>query len=200
MLFGVGAPTINARDQTGSWAYAILPFVEQTSAFNDRRWTEGAKLYACPMRRSASAQPAENDEFGNYEGGGWRWGKTDYAANAQLAQGRPLVTSFGQITDGLSRTLMIGEKALNPQLYDSGSWYYDEPFFLGHTRGMIRNGNLIIKDGPSDLVGNNWGSAHLSGAQIAFCDGSVRLLVFGISPDIVLAFMTPRGGESASDF
>jgi prepilin-type N-terminal cleavage/methylation domain-containing protein len=81
-IYGVGDPARAPFDQTGSWAYTILPFVEQQAMFQKRAWTEVVKLYSCPSRRLALPQPAVNDQFGTYNGGGWNWGKTDYAANA----------------------------------------------------------------------------------------------------------------------
>src|SRR5262249_37239205 len=37
--FGVGAPGQLPRNQTGSWAYAILPFLEQEAVYRQQAWT-----------------------------------------------------------------------------------------------------------------------------------------------------------------
>ncbi len=50
-FWGVGDPRRSPRDQTGSWAYAILPFIEQQHLHDPARWMLPVKLYACPSRR-----------------------------------------------------------------------------------------------------------------------------------------------------
>ncbi len=87
--YGVGDPNLAPATQTGSWAFAILPYIEQDATFKNRAWTEPTALYACPSRRRATGQAAVNDEYGTYIAGGWNWGKTDYAANAQVIPNRP---------------------------------------------------------------------------------------------------------------
>src|SRR5262245_26902774 len=78
--WGVGDPQRSPREQGGGWGYAILPFLEQENMHRNRTWTEVVKLFICPSRRRPVAQkPPEMDEYASYEGGGWTWGKTDYA-------------------------------------------------------------------------------------------------------------------------
>ncbi len=94
--WGVGDPNRTGADQTGSWAFALLPYVEQQNMFDARTWTDPVKLYICPSRRLAVALPAQDDAHASYSGGGWKWGKTDYAANAFVVPNRglaPLVAS-----------------------------------------------------------------------------------------------------------
>jgi prepilin-type N-terminal cleavage/methylation domain-containing protein/prepilin-type processing-associated H-X9-DG protein len=194
-FYAVGNPNKGPGEQPGSWAYAILPWIEQGEVFRHRVWTQGLPTYACPSRRSADAQPAVNDEYGQYDGGGWVWGKTDYACNFKLIRHPPPPLTF--ITDGTSHTILVGEKALRPQLYDSGSWYWDEPFFLGNSPGVCREGTSVVQDSPTALFQDNWGAAHRGGAQFIFADGSVRLLKYETPPNLVSALLTPKGGESA---
>jgi prepilin-type processing-associated H-X9-DG protein len=209
-FLGVGEPYRPVRDQTGSWAYAILPFIEQESMFRTRAWTEPVKLYACPSRRPAIAQYPVDDEYGSYNGGGWKWGKTDYAANAHAMPNRPHCLSLAAFTDGTSHTVLAGEKAMHPKNYTTGTWYWDEPFFTGGSGGTQRGfgqvnqgeGVTVLRDATNMgfAFRYNWGSPHPAGAQFLFADGSVRTVSYRTPPAQVLAILTPRGGEVAPEF
>lgn len=194
----VGDPSLGPDSQTGSWAYSILPFIEQDAVFRNRLWTQGVKLYACPSRRSHTPQLATNDEFGEYVGGGWVWGKTDYSANALVIRGSPIRVSLAVITDGCSETLLVGEKSLSTRLYESGSWFGDEPFFLGGTFSLRRSGTIVQRDPLGTNYLGTWGSAHASVANFLFADGSVRRASFEVPSTIVEAWLTPNGGEPVS--
>jgi len=69
--WGVGQPKLLPRQQTGSWAYSILPYVEQDNLYQQQAWTKPVEIYACPARRGAAALPVKDDNYGYYEGGGW---------------------------------------------------------------------------------------------------------------------------------
>jgi prepilin-type N-terminal cleavage/methylation domain-containing protein/prepilin-type processing-associated H-X9-DG protein len=200
--YGVGAPTLSPQQQTGSWAYAILPFLEQQSQFQNQVWTVPLSLYPCPSRRQPQAQKATKDRYGIYNGGGWTWGKIDYSANSLVIPNRPRCVRLAQLTDGTSQTVLLGEKSMNPSNYSTGTWFWDEPFFLGGSQGTQRKGTAILHDSVNMGVNfkNNWGAAHPSGAQFLFADGSVRLLAYETSLDTVAALLTPNGGEVVQDF
>jgi len=121
-IWGVGDPQLAPFTQTGSWAYAILPFIEQQQMYQQRVWTVGIKLFMCPSRRSPDPQLVPNkDEYSTYNGGGWAWGKTDYAANALVIPKRPLCLRIANLTDGTSQTVLAGEKAMAPKNYATGT-------------------------------------------------------------------------------
>jgi prepilin-type processing-associated H-X9-DG protein len=201
-FWGVGDPARAGWDQPGSWAYAILPYIEQENMYQKRAWTAPVSLYICPSRRSALAWLAQDDARGSYSGGGWKWGKTDYAANGWVVPNRPEpCLGMNSITDGASHTILVGEKAMDTN-YETTSWYWDEPFFLGGSGGTSRNGTAILRDARGIYVQAryNWGAAHTSGAQFVFADGSVHMIPFETPPDVVLALLTPAGGEVVPDF
>ena len=110
--YAVGDPKASPNDQPGSWGYAILPYVEQLAAFRDRVWSQGVPVYVCTARRTAAARPAQDDAFGQYIGGGWSWGRTDYAANGALIRGRRMCRPISVVRDGTSQTVLLGEKAI----------------------------------------------------------------------------------------
>ncbi len=197
---GVPDPKLGPVDQTGCWGYSILPFVEQLPMYQNRAWTAGLKLYVCPSRRSDRAQLVQNDAFGTYKGGGWVWGKSDYATNGLLIRNLGTSNSFVNITDGTSHTLLVGEKAMQTVLYTTGTWYYDEPFVLGGANGSHRTGTFVVADSPSCEFEDNWGSNHWAGTQFAYADGGVRTLNYSVAPSLVNALLTPNGGESVPDY
>jgi prepilin-type processing-associated H-X9-DG protein len=193
---GIGFPNLSPADQTGAWSYSILPFIEQQAVFQDRDWGVGLKLYMCPARRNANPQVCpDEDEYGFYLTGGWAWGKIDYAANWLVMQNRPDCMPISAITDGLTQTVIIGEKAMAPKNYTSGTWYWDEPYFTGGTGGTARDGTLILRDGNDIVFQHNWGSPHSNGCNFMFGDGSVRPLRFETTQVIVAALMSPAGNE-----
>ncbi|HZV04526.1 MAG TPA: DUF1559 domain-containing protein [Gemmataceae bacterium] len=201
--WGVGMPNLLPAQQFGSWAYSILPFVERQNMYSQRAWTEGVPIYICPSRRTAMPQLVAADENGTYWGGGWAWGKIDYAGNRLLFPNRPRCLGLRVVTDGTSNTILVGEKSMAPQDYNSGTWYWDEPFFTGGSDGTVRSGNQVQQDSRSleeeRLFRWNWGSPHPAGGRFVFADGSVRQVLYATPPNILAALLTPSGGETVSD-
>lgn len=202
--WGVGDPDLLPREQTGCWAYSILPYVEADTIYRGREWTIPVKIYHCPSRRSAIAVPVDSeDTSGRYEGGGWVWGKTDYAANSLVVKNRPKSTRIAKLTpiagirDGSSQTILAGEKAFDPEVQTLQSWFYDEPFFTGGSAGTSRKGLEVLRDGAGIHFKGNWGSAHSGGAHFLFTDGSVRPIQHGVSWMVMEELLTPAEGLSS---
>jgi prepilin-type N-terminal cleavage/methylation domain-containing protein/prepilin-type processing-associated H-X9-DG protein len=198
--WGIGEPGRPPKDQTGSWGYALLPFLEQQAMYGSRTWTLPLPVYNCPGRRPCTALKAPaKDEYATYPGGGWTRGKSDYAANSLVVPDRPNCLRLEDLTDGASNTLLAGEKAMDSKNYQTGTWFWDEPFFTGGAGGTARAGTKLLRDAPGIPFPYNWGSPHSGGAQFVLADGSVRLLPFGTPRRIVQALLTPAGGEVVPD-
>jgi prepilin-type N-terminal cleavage/methylation domain-containing protein/prepilin-type processing-associated H-X9-DG protein len=209
LYWGLANPAARPQDQTGSWAYSILPFLEQGNVVQTA--AQGAPLvfFLCPSRgRDPSPTVPAADPvfpwvtFGN--GGLNPWSTTDYAGNGYLlinrwpAGGIPvtgLPLDVKSVSDGLSNTLLVGEKAMDRRSFNTGSWYWAEPIFSGGSGGTDRWGTAILADGIGTPFPTNWGASHIAGAQFLFADGSVRSLTFGLNGDLVFALLTPSGGE-----
>lgn len=201
--WGVGDPKRSPQDQTGSWAYSILPYVEQEPMYRQRAWTGAVAVYICPARRAAVARPVvTSDAYGQYQGGGWTWGKTDYAVNLLASDNRPVCKNMAAFTDGLSNTILVGEKAFNARVETPQSWYWDEPFFLGGSKGTSRGGFGLLQDSAlaassdDSAYKENWGSPHSGGVQFLFGDGAVRLLPRSTGQPTFSALLTPDGREA----
>jgi prepilin-type N-terminal cleavage/methylation domain-containing protein len=111
--------------------------------------------------------------------------------------------SFAGITDGLSNTLMIGEKAVNKLTYmnpGDSTWGDDEGYAIGLAWDNIRYGKttdafggpnnpVMDQAAPVALYGDpaspawpnwHWGSAHIGGFNVALSDGSVRFVNYSL--------------------
>jgi prepilin-type N-terminal cleavage/methylation domain-containing protein len=210
--WGLANPGAPAREQTGSWAYSILPQLEQDNTF--RAADQGAALpvFLCPSRGRTPSQavPASDPVFPwvSFGSGGLNpWSMTDYAGNGYMlinrwpAGGVPvagLPLKYDDVKDGLSNTILVGEKALDQRSYNTGSWYWNEPIFSGGSGGTDRWGTAVFRDGRDTPFPTNWGSAHTAVALFVFGDGSVRPLRFGLEGDTMFALLTPAGGEVVS--
>jgi hypothetical protein len=175
------------------------------------KWAQDAPipLYLCPSRGRTSplAVPSSDPVFpwNTFVNGGLNpWSTSDYAGNGYFlinrwpaggvpVAGLPLKTA--NIKDGLSNTILVGEKAMDQRSFNTGSWLWAEPVFSGGSGGTDRWGTLIIQDGVDTPFPTNWGSSHIGAAQFVFGDGAVRLLRFGTDGNVVFALLTPAGGE-----
>jgi prepilin-type N-terminal cleavage/methylation domain-containing protein len=192
--WGVGEPFRGPQEQLGSWAYAILPYLEQTGLQQEQRMDAVMKLYACPSRaRSGARTPPGEDVFGEYVAGGLRWFPIDYAANAWIVRNRPHCTTIVAIPDGLSNTILVGEKALDPSLRATGSWFWDEPYFLGGSDGTSRRGARLVRDESRNHFRHNWGAAHPAGVCFLRADGSVDVSAFTTDRRVMMSAILPDG-------
>ncbi len=193
--WGVGRPGARPQEQPGSWAYAILPDIEQGAAYRSIQVEQAGPLFRCPSRSRAAPQVPVDDENGRYESAGRVWAKTDYAANVSVCPNRPDALSLAEITDGLSQTLLLGEKAFDPTVQVATSWYWDEPIFSGGSKGTGRVGLLIQPDRAGIEYKENWGSPHRGVANFSLVDSATRSLSREIDWQVLRALLSPAGGE-----
>ena len=207
--WGLANPMASPAEQTGSWAFSLLPFVEQDNIFKAGDQGAPVRLYVCPSRGRVPSQPVPPSDpvfarltYGN--GGLNPWSTTDYAGNGLLLvnrwpaggvprEGEP--RRMRNVTDGLSNTILVGEKAMDRRSFNTGGWYWNEPIFSGGSGGTDRWGTEIIPDGVGTSFEFNWGSSHIGSAMFLFGDGSVRPLRFDLDRNIMEALLTPDGGE-----
>jgi len=96
--------------------------------------------------------------------------------------------SPAHIRDGASNTFLIGEKYLNPDHYYTGEDAGDnQSIYSGYNHDnhrSVRAGYAPRRDTPGVSAPENFGSAHPSGFQMVFCDGSVHHLSYTIDKEI----------------
>ena len=90
---------------------------------------------------------------------------------------------LGKITDGASNTYLLGEKNLDPDHYFDGMEGTDNnPATNGGMDWDWHRWSLTGPDQDTPGFGDytGFGSAHPSGFNIAFCDGSVHSISYTI--------------------
>jgi prepilin-type N-terminal cleavage/methylation domain-containing protein len=218
-----GAPaTLNAQDW--NWTYQILPFIEQQNLYlqtsDDVIRATPLKFYFCPSRRPPQVwdlnlpgrtigKRAQIDYVGCR-------GSTSKGENGVLSMSndsRVPTTRFENITDGLSNTLMVGERG----------WPIDWYYVPGGAETDIYRGGYVssfpwlnvmgtsapIRDarGPNpftwaqqQLFVNGFGSAHPGGINAMSGDGSVRTVSYTVLPSIMLNYSRRDDGDALGDF
>jgi prepilin-type N-terminal cleavage/methylation domain-containing protein len=196
-------PDRTVGEQKGSWSYTILPYLGQENAYRNLAYGAPQPQYACPARRDGKPQDCPKEDplnpgiFYNTKGIN-PWSRIDYNGNGVLIQCWPNPRArLDQITDGVANTILVSEKSLDPRAYDLGTWFWDEPAFVGCN---VRTGTSIYRDAKNVPYPNNWGSAHPAGPNFLFCDMSCRTLRYGLSSSIVEALLTPAAGDVPGDF
>lgn len=113
-------------------------------------------------------------------------------------------TRLGDVSDGTSQTLFLGERVFQPSV--SGSYEFTSSW-VGH---VTTETEVIAQSIPHLEASQNtainlaldypqcFSSRHAGGAQFAFGDGSARLLNERMDITVFEALGTPSGGESVS--
>ena len=197
----------NADDRRGwTWMYSILPFIEQDNLYknpsNSLIYKTPVKILFCPSRRAPGiyGSSAKSDYAGNagrYISDHGRYG-VFVRTFASIPSSNPVYQTrrLLDVTDGLSNTIAIGEKQLNPKNFghdggDNESWVNS-----GWDEDNIRMGTTLIDSNGQPHGGvypdsqepayppTTWpkcfGSSHAAGANFVLCDGSVRLIPFSV--------------------
>ncbi len=188
------------------WMYRILPYVEQghvlklshTDASNSP-----IEIYVCPSDARDLSRPGS---FGPHQGA-----FTSYAgvigSDCNIGQStngvfdvRSLGISIDKITDGMSNTLMIGER---PPSHDGGwGWWmwsdYDSFLSTQQTYAFYNDCSLpgVYSRGNfnDDCESAHFWSPHPNGGLWLYCDGSVRFMPYSGSA-MTIPLATRSGDE-----
>ena len=90
-----------------------------------------------------------------------------------------------QIVDGLSSTMMYGEKWLRPIAYDTGDWWDDRGWTGGYDPDIVRSTALPPRPDDDADDGTDpfaMGGAHPSGFNSCFGDGAVHFIAWEVDP------------------
>jgi hypothetical protein len=186
---GVAAAVAVANNTgTGSWAFQILPMMEQQDIFATpatlTTTTGYLKTLACPGRGRPTT--------GSYTDYAWNcflnYSATGGTTPPYTTTGTP--NQFNSITiqgiaDGSSNTILAGHKYVLITSYANTSGAGDGPIATGGTNTTGRGSNRYIKDSTTtDPQGNgttspgSWGGPFSAGGLFLMGDGSVRVIPF----------------------
>jgi prepilin-type N-terminal cleavage/methylation domain-containing protein/prepilin-type processing-associated H-X9-DG protein len=212
-----GANTLTAGDPTSIAAQVIVNFRCPTSQLppqntvsgfvfgtNDYAGNAGVRVYD-PQSAGADGKSFAAAKFFN--------GKLWNGGLFCLVEPNDKGIGIRQITDGLSKTFMFGERnhtdaefdRLYPTfpLVDWCGWAWTSNIQsvgdnLGHAAVPI---NYSIPVGATGLDVRNdrlcaWGSYHSSGANFCYADGSVNFLADSMDLTVLQALSTIQGGET----
>ncbi len=146
------------------------------------------------MGPNQEAGPASITEVENPPGQETSNARTTFANIAAVATGIVYAGSLIQmsdITDGTSNTYLCGEKNIDPDYYATGQDAGDnENAMTGEDKDIVRWAAMEymvpppytgpFPDTPGVINNDLFGSAHLNGFQMAFCDGSVQMMSYMI--------------------
>jgi len=216
-----GNPPTDRRDW--GWAYEILPFIEQEPLYRETNNTKVRQtplaVYYCPSRR-APALYRGNQAKCDYAGNGATRVAADgldgmvVKAPGSANSFKKGLLRFAHVTDGLSNTLMVGEKLFNrntnsDDFVDNESWagpgYADGDIM----RGCLKTGStwrvpLRDIDVPPPLAATPWtdslqyhfGAAHPGGMNALLGDGSVRHVRFGVDGALFMRLCVRNDGQA----
>ena len=195
--------TAEAKGSTvtsGSWAFQILPYIDQLPMYEKVFRDAGIVIYMCPGR----GRPLVETSNG---GGAW----TDYFYNNYLnddtSASKPNLAYKGRtlvgITDGTSNTIMYGHGNIRTSQYKSdANVTLSTNIFKGGTTGTMRagadgatspKGSTLRRDSDDVPTVGEQGGPFAQGCLMAMCDGSVRTFPYSI--ENLGEFLTPAGGE-----
>jgi prepilin-type processing-associated H-X9-DG protein len=132
------------------------------------------------------------------------WGETQYDAHRKPISYRP--GRFANVTDGLSNTILIGERSGRPDWYRRGEAADPYPY-SNPSKGMDHHQAawgisthiwwLVFDHEQSINDTNATGiySFHTAGANVGLADGSVRFLLEDIDQELLNAMATRSSGD-----
>jgi prepilin-type N-terminal cleavage/methylation domain-containing protein len=202
--YSAGA-TLTEKRLEWSWPYQILPYIEQDNVYKTTSNTTvirtPIKIYNCPSRRAAVL--VRNHSTIDYAG------CAGTSNNGMVVQQGTGPITFAAVTDGLSNTIMVGEKRMKKDRYgltsdDNESWAepgWDSEIFRravrdpdrpagdrGPSPDILRTTIPPFTDANIDSGLAQFGSSHPSGINVVLGDGSVRFIRFNPTPSAFQRF------------
>jgi Protein of unknown function (DUF1559) len=193
---------------SGCWAFQILPFVDQTPAFQNPERAQELSIatYMCPRRarNTAVKTGSTTDYFLNI------YVNTKTIGNGWNAADSKTTLNDINAADGTSFTVFVGQGWISSNDYNKtvipGQ---SNSIFLGGVADLARGGMDVQAKGkgpqavlqrdteplPAGAVLIPWGGPFKQGALMGMGDGTVRMFPYAMSGTTFGAFLTPTNGE-----
>jgi prepilin-type N-terminal cleavage/methylation domain-containing protein len=218
-----------------AWSKAVgygtnNPTISDMTAYRAVLGTPVSGFY-CPTRRAAAPYPTSSFNFPS--GGATLAAHTDYALNGGCSSkpddfnvqwpgiwgptvgGLNTATASNSksvrskdVTDGLSKTYLVGEKSIASDQYTTGKDQGDDGSIFDCVRGnCLRFAKRVpAHDALTSLNAtdacwtcHSFGSAHASTWNVVFCDGAVHAITYNISFPTHAALSSRAGGDHPNE-
>ncbi|MBA4066986.1 MAG: hypothetical protein C0501_25410 [Isosphaera sp.] len=203
----VGGTVADPPAQRTGWAFQILPYLEQEGVY---RMTDYAQqraaaipVYSCPSRRPPTVVDAGHGVRMLIDYAGVTGAGGEYPPSAPgpwygiIVRNKAGLVRAAGVSDGLSTTMLFGEKRLDTTRYRTGAWHDDTGFSTGWDPDIMRLTNYAWgRDQAGGVNGNEFGSAHPAGMNAAMGDGSVRLIRYGTTNAVLDQLGDRRDGQT----
>lgn len=195
-----GSPAV-CDGQEASWAFQILPFLESTGVWEGKgakaeidktiqAIATPEKTYFCPSRRGMQTVTYSDPYF--MGGLTLKHALCDYAASNSEGTGairQYRCVKLPEISDGLSHTILIGEKRLNRATLGGLQVNDDnEGYTAGWDEDTVRKTDAAPLPDKNDAEGGIgdelFGSSHPQMFHTVFVDGAVKVIPYDIDPQV----------------
>lgn len=200
-----GTAAVGAKQKAG-WGFQVLAYIEEQSLVDAGPVAvveTALPIFFCPARRAPQTIVTRDNYEPPIRGGDIVRALTDYAASNREDTG--LVRRFQptrpkHIRDGLSKTLLLGDKRMNLTLLGQAQRDDNEGYTVGWNADTLRRTDRGPKadfhGDENDDADKRFGASHPGGLNIVLADGSTHSLSYDIDDDVFQALGERADGKS----
>ncbi len=174
----------------GNWGWEVwlLPYLEERELYRSLDPLNATIAVGPNTTRSLAILICPTDPSGKINSFYSGYAKSNYAVSEQVSDGGSSIR-ISQITDGTTKTLMIGERDMQKQagaIWAGRDTTSGVASVIGRPTWPLNTpyaGGDACCSGDTACTRYAWSSMHASGVNFAFCDASVHFLADSIQAD-----------------